>query len=388
MGYLLKFGLMYSRRTSVGYPIQPMAKSKKGKKKVNQGSVSRRVISQPISRSLATIKRDMTHRFTVKNTERIRKISADSTGDFLLFGPFNMNPGSSHTFSWLAGVADQFEFFEFKKLEFHYIPTCPTTTIGEVCLSADFDPNSVADPKPASIDDMMVEGTSLSGPLHGRLVYSVPQSMIKGLGTKMFVSPDNHIGDGVNVALRNLGRFFVGTSGASVTQNTGRLEASYVVELWQPSLSHPQAVAVKVQGATPNSTVFNHQASLEVTVSEYIDRLFNVNYDPATGAHKFTIKRAGEYLIDLWGKVTGTTIGGTGAISTAGALWTHLYSTLNTAATHFSRSFKVKGIPGESFTWTPDVKAAAGTNDLMVLRASDFPFPTFKLLVRWYNSYR
>lgn len=72
-------------------------------------------------------------------------------GSFSIVGKANgyaINPGSVHTFPWLAGIARRFEKYRFHHLEFTLVPNAPVTFAGRMFMALDTDP---LDPPPGSI---------------------------------------------------------------------------------------------------------------------------------------------------------------------------------------------------------------------------------------------
>ena len=57
---------------------------------------------------------------------------------------FNLNPGLSSTFPWLAPMAAQWEQYRFKKLLFNYVTRTSTTTVGSILLAPDYDASDAA----------------------------------------------------------------------------------------------------------------------------------------------------------------------------------------------------------------------------------------------------
>lgn len=63
-----------------------------------------------------------------------------------------INPGISATFPWAATIANSFESYEVRNLEFQFLPAVGTTTDGTIMMAIDFDPN---DPPPENVQTLL-----------------------------------------------------------------------------------------------------------------------------------------------------------------------------------------------------------------------------------------
>jgi len=76
-----------------------------------------------------------------------------------------VNPGLASTFPWLAGVANNYEEYRFRRLRVHYVPACSTALPGETAWSFDYD---AADSAPASKQEQLsFEGAMVNPPWSG-----------------------------------------------------------------------------------------------------------------------------------------------------------------------------------------------------------------------------
>lgn len=75
---------------------------------------------------------------TVTHTERFASVV--TTSGNVEVRSYSLNPGVSTCFPWLSDVANRYEKYKFRMLEFHYIPQSAAAA-GTVSLAFDFDPN-------------------------------------------------------------------------------------------------------------------------------------------------------------------------------------------------------------------------------------------------------
>lgn len=70
--------------------------------------------------------------------ELVSVISSTAAG-FSMTQRLRCNPGSVATFPWLSTIANSFETYRFRRLRFHSIARCPTTTNGSIIMAPDYD---------------------------------------------------------------------------------------------------------------------------------------------------------------------------------------------------------------------------------------------------------
>jgi len=183
----------------------------------------------------------------VTHRERVDFVAGLSTGIFEAF-KYEINPGISPAFPWLNAVANRYEKYKFRKINFIYVPQCATSTNGTVSLVFDFDPNDLP---PATMEEAMTYHDFSTGP-----AWSM-QRLIPDLlnGDKLPQKNTRQIGE-TQTELNNydLGQLFVCTEGFASAAKLGYLEVEYVVELFIHQIP-TTAVGVKAEG--PNNKAFN-----------------------------------------------------------------------------------------------------------------------------------
>lgn len=86
----------------------------------------------------------------VRHCERIGTILGSAA---FTVNEFNINPGLAATFPWLSQIAQRFESYRFRRLEFHYRTKCATSFVGDVIQTVDYDAGD-----PAPITSVQAEG--------------------------------------------------------------------------------------------------------------------------------------------------------------------------------------------------------------------------------------
>jgi hypothetical protein len=102
----------------------------------------------------------------ISHRELIRSANS-STSDFETALPnylnnFVVNPGNSHIFPWLSGIAANFEQFSFRRLAFESVTAYPTTSTGTFLKMFDYDPT---DDPPTTLQEFTSNMTTQSAPI-------------------------------------------------------------------------------------------------------------------------------------------------------------------------------------------------------------------------------
>jgi hypothetical protein len=143
-----------------------------------------------------------------------------------------VNPALSGTFPWLSGMAGLYEKYRFRKLEFEYVPTCPTNTNGEVCLAFDHDAN---DDAPRDMDHALSYQDSTAGVPWAPLKLKVSLATDKQLYTR--VGTPGKVTDLKTMDIGNFSILLQGvTYGTPDGYQLGRLYAHYEIEFSIPQL--------------------------------------------------------------------------------------------------------------------------------------------------------
>lgn len=135
-------------------------------KPINPPAASGIVVGR--SRPVARMERD---KFVVCGTEIAGVVNTSST---FAAGVINCVP---HSFPWLNGQAALYSKWRWRALRFIYVPTCPTSTQGQIGLSFQYD---VIDTTPTSLSDMTMMNGFTNAPYwlggDGAVMLSNPRS--------------------------------------------------------------------------------------------------------------------------------------------------------------------------------------------------------------------
>jgi len=159
-----------------------------------------------------------------------------STGSGFNARSYSINPGLAPVFPWLAPIANRYETYKLRRLVFHYVASCPTSTSGLLMMALDYD---AADALPASQSEMLNMNDKTSGPAWSNT------SFVAALreGDK---SPSKYTRSGVvpntDIKTYDVGSLVVGFQGVSAA-TIGILYVEYVVDLFTPQMSEEQESA-------------------------------------------------------------------------------------------------------------------------------------------------
>jgi len=166
---------------------------------------------------------------------------------------YAVNPQRTATFPWLFALATRFEMFRFRKLKFHYRPSCGTATDGFVCLGFDFD----------YYDSQPIKSSMLTWKYSAKSAcwqsVSLDVSNDSRLATMRYCNYDSSNGD---ARLDMLGNFFM-MSSSNASKSLGELFIEYEIEFRQPAYKIPSALYQKMEGAPASNSaqLFNNVIS-------------------------------------------------------------------------------------------------------------------------------
>lgn len=141
-----------------------------------------------------------------------------------------INPGNPNLSAWLNSISRMFEGFQFTSLTFTYVPSCPTTTLGNICLVFDPDPFDSAE---ATMVMAHQKAGAVTGAMWEELTLRIPKPYLERLTNAKFVDT---LGDGIDYS-HQVGRLFLYTTNGDVTPiETGYLRVSYSVVLSTPQV--------------------------------------------------------------------------------------------------------------------------------------------------------
>jgi len=275
-------------------------------------------------------------RITVSHRELIAEVK--SFTDFTA-RMWSINPGLADTFPWLAGIARNYDCYQFRSLSFEFSTMKSTTSTGSVMMAVDYD---AADAVPNSKQELLTFHNAVTGALWAPLNYVCDPMDLKKFGPQRFnrADPVATVGD---IKTYDIGNLIVASNGCTAAENDtllGELWVNYVVDLITPGSLAPLAPdSLKVTssnagGASPTNPIPLNTSTVE-------------GYSPvkfkADGT--FELPDEGDYLLDIIGTGTGIT---TGPVWTygAGIIPNPIAAVINAAGTIVAQSYGFKATSG------------------------------------------
>jgi len=114
-------------------------KNKQNKQKSLVKNVGLSSISAPVSIGYKSVMSNKMRNTIVSHCEQIAEIS-QTTAQYQIQVALQINPGLTISFPWLSQVASNYEAYEFKKLEFYFVPYTSTAILGYNAMNFDYNP--------------------------------------------------------------------------------------------------------------------------------------------------------------------------------------------------------------------------------------------------------
>ncbi len=186
----------------------------------------------------------------VKHTEYVTDV--DGSGQ-LEGEAFVINPGNGMLFPWLSTIAQRFQSYKFKSLQFRYVTTAPTTSGGSVILLVDYD--SSAETLPASkVEALAMESSVRTQPWD--CITHVSQAHNLNKRSSYYIR--NGTSDVVDSELYDVGTFMVMVEGLPtefVGGSIGEIHVDYEVELVTPILTNSTSAVTGAVAYTTGNVV-------------------------------------------------------------------------------------------------------------------------------------
>lgn len=309
---------------------------------------------------------------------RIRVVHREKLGNVVSQTTFatalsyhELNPGMDMTFPWLSQVAHAYEFYEFKRLTFVYVPSCPTTTTGSYIMAVDYD---AADDEPDT--DMALSGYhgSVEGPLWKEIRLTCD---VKSLGRFYAQRAMRYGGLSPNKDIKtyDVGTlYFAATSNAST--ETGRLWVEYEVDLMNPQI--PTLFDDADNSATLATITNSRDHPFTPAAGTVQDKLGSGAFHTvnSAGGDNFIFDKAGEYLAFL--DFTGTTFAEVAptlaAVGAATVAWVASNTPMRNAAATLAMSILRIKVPKSGDGFKLDCTPICATLAATVVRVMPYLF--------------
>lgn len=226
----------------------------------------------------------------VSNTEVVSTVAVQDSS-FSLALDLKINPVNGVMFPWLSAIANSYETYKFKKLEFRWVASTGTNTNGNILLAVDFDST---DASPNDIRDMMsYRNAVITNIWKNCTAICDPRDLDKRKTyfTGLTANDPN---------LRDTGRLYVAYSAPAAVSVAGYIEVDYVIELETPQKYVPPSFRLTGigDGAFGSSSVTTTSTG---SLYNLVNRISKSN---------ITFNQAGKYLMSL-----GLTSSGNGSLS-------------------------------------------------------------------------
>jgi len=256
---------------------------------------------------------------------------------------YEVNPGLLLTFPWLSTIANNWDSYLFKKLDFVYETSCASTTAGSVMLAIDFD---AADPTPLSKVELMTYDNATRSASWQECSYDARLQNLHKFGIQRFTR-QAPLATSLDIKTYDVGNLFVATSGQADASMIGELYVDYVVELYTPQIA---------KAAQASSLSFKVTSGGSVSKGAPFGTAPSVlgDFPISVGTDILNFQSSGEFLLNFLIAGTGLTSAAATMVNTTGITSTFLYGLADTAGTSATQVWKFKVTqPGTSTITVP-----------------------------------
>jgi len=168
--------------------------------------------------------------FPVVDREQIAEVFSAGVGGAYKCDVYAIQPGLRTSFEWLSTIAKNFEEYEFKRLEFEFMPSVPTVVGGNVYLAVDFDCH---DDAPITAKQFVTTSGSVEASIYRPVKLIVPRRNIKSLLKRHLVRTQNN---GITERLLyDIGNLMVATDHVGDTNSfMGKIYVNYEIHFFMP----------------------------------------------------------------------------------------------------------------------------------------------------------
>jgi hypothetical protein len=253
----------------------------------------------------------------VSHTELIGDVAGLSTATFNQAYAIPLNPGLNQFTPWLSNIAQNYESYRCKKLNFRYVTKTGSTTAGSVMMIPDYnasDAAPISEQVAANYSDVQED---VPWTQEGITCALRPQAMHK-------VGPQKYVRTGAvpanaDIKIYDVGVFYLYTVNSSAAAGWGKLWVDYEFDFETPQLP-PAGQAFQNSVSITGGGVFNAgggNCDVCGTTPTKIGGLNVTITESAPGGNKFVISNAivgAEYM--YVSQVTGTVITAIEALTT------------------------------------------------------------------------
>jgi hypothetical protein len=236
-------------------------------------------------------------RVRVRHREYIGEVV--STGVAFQVTSYPINPALVTTFPWLHNIAEVYESYVFKNLQFHYETECSTNTAGSVMLGIDYDAQDAA---PVSKQQLMTYHGAVRSACWNQCCFSADSQDLHKFGIQRYMR-SGAVPGGSDIKTYDVGTFYIALSGVAAG-TVGELYVSYDLELCTPQVNAvAQINNLSGKASTVTGTIPNPFQGAVVTGGLAL----------TAGTNVLTLVTPGEYIVSV--NINGTGLTNLAAVS-------------------------------------------------------------------------
>lgn len=277
----------------------------------------------------------------VKHREFLVDVQGFGAANVFHLIQFPINPGLPTSFPWLATIANNYESYKFRKLTYHYKPTCSTQNHGTVVMAVDYD---ATDPAPIDKRQTLNMQEAVSSAPWIEIYHRSSKANLTKFAPERYTrageAPNNE-----DMKTYDVGNLFLVV--CSATQgNLGELYVEYEIELSTPQMHTgplPGTLKVTGNGSVTKDDLFG---STPIYAGD--------NFVAVVGlANQLVFTKTGEYLIQVI--ATGQGVPAAGSSIPIASNSFNLFANLTTATESTTRilsSYRAScTVPGQQMTF-------------------------------------
>jgi len=188
--------------------------------------------TQSVRMGLPKFSKGATGSTIIRHKELIGPVTGQAA-QFRVDKRLRINPASKVTFPWLSTIANSFETYKFRRLEFKYIPRCSTASVGTILMAPDYD---AADRVVISEVEAAMNVDSIEGAFWQEKSCFLDPARMNAAYKQHYTADDARFDRTTQDAKTiDAGQLFVCMSDANNNSN-GRLWVIYEIELFTPQV--------------------------------------------------------------------------------------------------------------------------------------------------------
>lgn len=193
------------------------------------------VAKSRLVRTQRAVMRTQPNRTTITHREFVADIPGSVAFDAKSYA---INPGNSVVFPWLSQIAQRYESYVFRRLNFEYNTVSPSTTPGSLMLACDYD---ASDAPPLNKCALMSYAQATRSAPWQECRYQAKSGDLTKFAKERYVRGDD-IPPG-DIKTFDVANLFLATQGMDDVKDIGELYVEYTIELRTPQTNQPVLVS-------------------------------------------------------------------------------------------------------------------------------------------------